>query len=48
MLDADIDPLRQNPVLDPFVHHNADGAAGHVENATSLAVVCFVGHTLLL
>ena len=48
VVDADVDALGNDPVLDALVGDDADGAAGHVEHAASLPVVSLVGHTLLL
>ena len=48
MLDADVDALGQNSVLDALVDDNPNGAARHVEDAARLAVVRLVCHTLLL
>lgn len=48
VLNADVDALGEDPVLDPLVHDDANGPAADVEDAASLAVVHLVRHTLLL
>ncbi len=47
MLDAHRDALGQNAVTNGLVDNDAEGALGHVEDASGAAVVELVGHALV-
>mmetsp|Transcript_2985 Transcript_2985/g.4827 ORF Transcript_2985/g.4827 Transcript_2985/m.4827 type:complete len:109 (+) Transcript_2985:593-919(+) len=47
MLDANMDTLAEVATTNPLVNFDANGALSDVPNAASLALVPFVGHTLV-
>ena len=47
MLDANVDPLGDDPVSDLFVDDDSNGTRVDVEDGSSAAVVVLVRHTLV-
>ena len=47
MLNADVDPLGENPDANTLVHNNTDSPGGDVVDAAGPALVVLVGHTLV-